>query len=57
MLLSSLLFVPLFGVFLISSTINYEFEGKKSVYPKIIVLIISMINLIISLIIYLKIYL
>jgi len=52
MLLSSLLFVPLLGVFLISSTVNYELEGKKSVYPKIIVFIISIVNLIISLVIY-----
>ncbi len=52
MLLSSLLFVPLLGVFLISSTVNYELEGKKSTYPKIIVFIISIINFFISLIIY-----
>jgi len=52
MLLSSLLFLPLFGVFLISSTVNYELQDKKSSYPKIIVFIISIINLFISLIIY-----
>jgi NADH-ubiquinone oxidoreductase chain 4 len=52
MLLSSLLFIPLIGVFLISSTVNYELEGKKSLYPKIIVFVISIINFIISLIIY-----
>jgi NADH-ubiquinone oxidoreductase chain 4 len=52
MLLSSLLFVPLLGVFLISSTVNYELEGKKSLYPKIIVLIISIVNFFISLVLY-----
>jgi len=52
MLLSSLLFVPLLGVFLISSTVNYELEGKKSTYPKLIVFIISILNFFISLVIY-----
>ena len=52
MLLSSLLFVPLLGVFFISSTINYEFEGKKNIYPKVIALGTSIFNFFISLIIY-----
>jgi NADH-ubiquinone oxidoreductase chain 4 len=52
MLLSSLLFVPLLGIFLISSTINYESEGKKSVYPKVIAFGTSIFNFFISLVIY-----
>ena len=52
MLLSSLLFVPLVGVFLISSTVNYELESKKNLYPKMIALVTSIINLFISFIIY-----
>jgi NADH:ubiquinone oxidoreductase subunit 4 (subunit M) len=51
-MLSSLLFIPLLGVFLISSTVNYEFKGNKNLYPKIIVFVISIINFFISLIIY-----
>ena len=52
MLLSSILFVPLLGIFLISNTVNYELKGKKSFYPKIIVLVVSIINFLISLGIY-----
>jgi NADH-ubiquinone oxidoreductase chain 4 len=53
MLLTSLLFVPLLGVFLISSTINYEFKGEKSIYPKLIAFGTSILNFFISLVIYL----
>jgi NADH-ubiquinone oxidoreductase chain 4 len=52
MLLTSLLFVPLLGVFLISSTINYEFKGEKSIYPKVIAFGTSILNFFISLVIY-----
>ena len=52
MLLTSLLFVPLLGVFLISSTINYEFKGEKSIYPKLIAFGTSILNFFISLVIY-----
>jgi NADH-ubiquinone oxidoreductase chain 4 len=52
MLLTSLLFVPLLGVFLISSTINYEFKGDKSIYPKLIAFGTSILNFFISLVIY-----
>jgi NADH-ubiquinone oxidoreductase chain 4 len=57
MLLSSLLLIPLVGIFLISSTISYEsgsgFAAEiKSIYCKNIALLVSVFNLIISLIIY-----
>ena len=52
MLLSSLLFVPLIGIFLISSTINYQVENKKVSYSKYIAFTTSIINFILSLIIY-----
>jgi NADH-ubiquinone oxidoreductase chain 4 len=52
MLLSSLLLVPLVGIFLISSTISYESTTIKTIYCKNIAFIISIVNLIISLIIY-----
>ncbi len=57
MLLSSLLLIPLVGIFLISSTISYESGGGfaaeiKSIYCKNIALLVSVLNLIISLIIY-----
>ena len=51
MLVSSLLFVPLIGVFLIASTINYQ-PIKQNIYPKIIGFVISIINFFISLVIY-----
>ena len=52
MLLSSLLLVPLVGIFLISSTISYESTTIKTTYYKNIAFIVSIVNLIISLIIY-----
>src|ERR1700742_3436755 len=52
MLLSSLLLVPLIGIFLISSTISYESRTIKTTYYKNIAFIASIVNLIISLIIY-----
>jgi NADH-ubiquinone oxidoreductase chain 4 len=52
MLLSSLLLVPLVGIFLISSTISYESTTIKTTYYKNIAFIASIVNLIISLIIY-----
>jgi NADH-ubiquinone oxidoreductase chain 4 len=52
MLLSCLLLIPIIGIFIISSSIYYEFENSKEKYYKYIALITSIINLIISLIIY-----
>jgi NADH-ubiquinone oxidoreductase chain 4 len=52
MLLSSLLIIPILGIFLISSTISYESENTKIIYYKNIAFITSIVNLIISLIIY-----
>jgi NADH-ubiquinone oxidoreductase chain 4 len=52
MLLSSLLLIPLIGIFLISSTISYESATIKTTYYKSIAFIASIINLAISLIIY-----
>ena len=52
MLLSSLLLVPLIGIFLISSTISYESATIKTTYYKSIAFIASIVNLAISLIIY-----
>ena len=52
MLLSSLLLIPLIGIFLISSTISYESGTIKTTYYKSIAFIASIINLAISLIIY-----
>ena len=52
MLLSSLLLVPLIGIFLISSTISYESATIKTMYYKSIAFIASIVNLAISLIIY-----
>ena len=52
MLLSSLLLVPLIGIFLISSTISYESDKIKITYCKNVAFISSIINLILSLIIY-----
>ena len=51
MLVSSLLFVPILGVFLIAGTINYQ-PIRANIYPKIIGFVISIINFLISLIIY-----
>ena len=52
MLLSSLLLIPILGIFLISSTISYESSEIEIRYSKMIALTTSVINLIISLIIY-----
>jgi NADH-ubiquinone oxidoreductase chain 4 len=52
MLLSSLLLIPIVGIFLISSTISYENSTVKFVYYKSIALLGSVLNLILSLIIY-----
>jgi NADH-ubiquinone oxidoreductase chain 4 len=52
MLLSSLLIIPIIGIFLISSTISYESGNTNTIYYKNIAFITSIINLIISLIIY-----
>jgi NADH-ubiquinone oxidoreductase chain 4 len=52
MLLSSLLLIPILGIFLISSTISYESNAIKTTYYKSIALIASILNLIISLIVY-----
>jgi NADH:ubiquinone oxidoreductase subunit 4 (subunit M) len=53
MLLSSLLLIPILGIFLISSTISYESNEIEIRYSKMIALTTSVVNLIISLIIYL----
>ena len=53
MLLSSLLLVPILGVFLIFSSVSYESYNTKIIYYKNIAFIASIINLAISLIIYL----
>jgi NADH:ubiquinone oxidoreductase subunit 4 (subunit M) len=52
MLLSSLLFIPIFGIFLISSTVSYESNTINNIYYKRIALGASILNLIVSLIIY-----
>ncbi len=52
MLLSSLLLIPIIGIFLISGTISYEYDEKYIIYCKYIALIFSLINLAISLVIY-----
>lgn len=52
MLLSSLLIIPIIGVFLISSTISYELNTAKITYYKSIALTVSIINLIVSLVIF-----
>jgi len=52
MLLSSLLLIPILGIFFISSTISYESNEIEIRYSKMIALTTSVINLIISLIIY-----
>jgi len=53
--LASLLFLPILGVFIISSNISYEptenYENKKQFY-KITALLVSTLNLILSLVIY-----
>jgi NADH-ubiquinone oxidoreductase chain 4 len=52
MLLSSLLLVPVAGIFLISSNMSYEDTELKLKSYKITALVTSIINLIISLIIF-----
>ena len=49
MFISSLLLIPIVGIFLISGTISYD---TKNIYSKIISFVVSIINLILSLIIY-----
>ena len=53
MLLSSLLLIPITGIFLISSTISYQSNEIDIKNSKIIALTTSIINLIVSFIIYL----
>jgi len=52
MLLSSLLLIPLSGIFLISATMSHKSNDFDITYCKSIALTISIINLILSLIIY-----
>jgi NADH-ubiquinone oxidoreductase chain 4 len=52
MLLSSLLLIPVLGIFLISSTISYGSSVVNTTYYKSIAFIASILNLIISLIVY-----
>jgi NADH:ubiquinone oxidoreductase subunit 4 (subunit M) len=52
MILSSLLLIPLVGIFLISSVISYDSNTKINLYYKYIAFSSSIVNLIISLIIY-----
>jgi NADH-ubiquinone oxidoreductase chain 4 len=49
MFISSLLLIPLVGIFLISGTISYD---TKNIYSKFIAFVVSIANLILSLIIY-----
>ena len=53
MLLSSLLFIPILGIFLISSNMSYEDTELKIRSYKITALVTSIINLVISLVIFL----
>jgi NADH-ubiquinone oxidoreductase chain 4 len=52
MLLSSLLLVPVLGIFLISGTISYGSITVNTTYYKSIAFMASILNLIISLIVY-----
>jgi NADH-ubiquinone oxidoreductase chain 4 len=52
MLLSSLLLIPIVGIFIIFSTISYESETIKITYYKNIAFISSILTMIVSLIIY-----
>ncbi len=52
MLLSSLLLIPLIGIFLIAGTTSYENNAIQIAYYKNIAFIASILNLIVSLIIY-----
>jgi NADH-ubiquinone oxidoreductase chain 4 len=52
MLLSSLLLIPIVGIFIIFSTISYESEIIKITYYKNIAFISSILTMIVSLIIY-----
>ena len=52
MILSSLLLIPLVGIFLISSVISYDSNTKINLYYKYIAFSSSIVNLIVSLIIY-----
>src|SRR5690242_18246376 len=52
MMLSSLLLIPLIGIFLISSVISYDSNTKINLYYKYIAFSSSIVNLIISLVIY-----
>jgi NADH-ubiquinone oxidoreductase chain 4 len=51
-ILSSLLLIPLIGIFLISSTLSYENNALNNIYYKNIALVTSIINLIVSLLVY-----
>lgn len=53
MLLSSLLFIPILGIFLISSNMSYEDTELKIRSYKITALVTSILNLVISLVIFL----
>jgi NADH-ubiquinone oxidoreductase chain 4 len=52
MLLSSLLLIPIVGIFIIFSTISYESDIIKITYYKNIAFISSILTMIVSLIIY-----
>ena len=52
MLLSSLLFIPILGIFLISSNMSYEDTKSKILSYKITALGVSLVNLIVSLVIF-----
>jgi NADH-ubiquinone oxidoreductase chain 4 len=52
MLLSSLLIIPILGIFLISSNISYEDTKQQIQYYKMTAFVTSILNLIISLIIF-----
>jgi NADH-ubiquinone oxidoreductase chain 4 len=52
MLLSSLLLIPITGIFIIFSTISYESEALKITYYKNIAFISSILTMIVSLIIF-----
>jgi NADH-ubiquinone oxidoreductase chain 4 len=52
MLLSSLLFIPLIGIFLISGSISYNVDKLKIIRYKTIALVSSIINLVVSLILF-----
>src|ERR1700709_31882 len=52
MLLSSLLFIPILGIFLISSNMSYEDTKSKIMSYKITAFVTSIVNLVVSLVIF-----